>query len=216
MKNSDTVNKGKQHFIPVSLLLYSSAAASLGLFPFTSASLCSKLPQDSLLERLSSVGDGGKLPSREVLHEKDILREETLAEKVQKKTTKRKVLRSPDGVSCASWANTDSLQQWNKALNTPSLLRPRPLELSANEDLAHVLNVQPCLVTFSARLMRRLLLLQLLLLPRPREATGSPHTPLPPPHPTPHTPPSATTPPLLCLNRLNALERMFNVTFVEH
>lgn len=80
----DAVNKVAYDHVPVSLLLHRSSAASLGLFPFTSASLCSKLTQDSLLELLSSVGDGGKLPSREVLHEKGILRVETRVEKVQK------------------------------------------------------------------------------------------------------------------------------------
>lgn len=73
----------------------------------------------------------------------------------------------------------DSLQQWNKALNTPSQVRLRPPQFSTNEGLAHVLNVQPCLVTFYSRIDETLLLL-LPLLPRPRQAAGPPpHTPPP-------------------------------------
>lgn len=157
-QKSDAVNKATyDHYVPVSLLLHRSSAASLGLFPFTSASLCSKLPQDSLFELLSSVGDGGKLPSREELHEKDILWVETFAKKKYKSNKTSKIKSATE-----SWVGfrappgpTDSLQQWNKALNTQSQFRLRPLHFSANEGLAHVLNVQPCLVTFSAGLMRR-------------------------------------------------------------
>lgn len=65
------------------------------------------------------------------------------------------MLRSPGRAFLQPPGPTDSLQQWNKALNTPSRIRLRPLQFPANEDLAHVLNVQPCLVTFSAGLMRR-------------------------------------------------------------
>lgn len=71
--NEWTHNNGKnpnQQHSPVSLLQHCSV--SLWWSPFSSTSLCSRLPQDSRFAPLSSAGEGGKLPSREWLKWKDM------------------------------------------------------------------------------------------------------------------------------------------------